>query len=150
MIRRVYEANGILIEPHIDKCLSQLALINGVRNDLVHFGATFDGRAIGKISTARMAHIPERIREIEISPDILFAMSFDISKIILVLSVTSHADDELGDQHDHYREAVESVMLRAWRYTPSSQASNRRKPPDTRSKPKHPRKPSPRSPRLQD
>jgi hypothetical protein len=85
-IRRLYEAHRCPIDPALDEALRQLAIINNVRNRILHYGGLVGGDA-RVVSTYRAAHIPERIQEFPISATKLDAMSEDLLTIIYLFSV---------------------------------------------------------------
>jgi hypothetical protein len=84
MVRRLYEATGRDIEQSLSKALAQLLLINGVRNDLVHYGAVLDGPK-PYVTNVRAAHTAERIRITEVDDEALAMMTADLSSINLLL-----------------------------------------------------------------
>ena len=71
------------------KQFKRLQDINAIRNQLAHFGVKFDelGRADRApiLSNARMAHIPSKLKEIEMRPEILYRLVRELEAIGLVL-----------------------------------------------------------------
>lgn len=143
LIRRVYEARGLTIEPYIDSALRQLALINGVRNDLVHYGTRFDDDGAPVISTNRSAHIAKRERRTPVPSATLNAMMKDVHKISFILLLAMREPDDRPETNEYaLKMLARDAQQGAWFYKPPQQASSRRKTRDAQPKQKRPPKPS--------
>jgi hypothetical protein len=74
---------------------AQLGIINRLRNDLLHYGASWqeleDETFV--ITNKPFVHVPERIQETRITPEILKDAAFDTAQILLRLIVFGWSDE---------------------------------------------------------
>ncbi|MCG9915441.1 MAG: hypothetical protein MH112_03655 [Phenylobacterium sp.] len=81
LIRRTREARGAPESKLLARMFTQLGILNQARNDIVHFGAWGDPELGRVVTNRRLAHIPERVRVLPISAEILRNMSHDLAII---------------------------------------------------------------------
>jgi hypothetical protein len=95
----------------------QLGVINSSRNHLIHYGTNFEVEPF-MVSNALVAHLPERLRKLEMSAATLDQMISDISKIILhvVLCTISLEKPELSAL---LRRHLSPILQRSWLYKPT-------------------------------
>jgi hypothetical protein len=115
----------------------QLSIINKLRNDILHYGAyRLGGDYI--VSNRRIAHIPERIREIRISHTTLEAASGDLAEIdsrLHLLAWEGYLPAEVTD-------AMRKSLTPSWRYKQPPPAWPGNTTPKTPPKQKRPPRPS--------
>jgi hypothetical protein len=109
----------------IQYVFSQLGMINRLRNDLLHYGATTELEEPEKwiISNEVFAHTADRVRRVPISPALLDGAAEDLYKISVHLHVVTMDDDVTADQLRKYHE----VLQQPWRYKQPSPAPKSRK-----------------------
>jgi hypothetical protein len=124
LINRIVEA----FDPGEDRrrelayMFDQLGLINGVRNVVIHH-SSFVTSDQGRIaSTIAKAHAPRSIREVQVSPAILDAMTADLKKIGFHMVAQLNWPKETLAQ----RTLKEPLLGLAWQYKPQKQSQ----PPD--------------------
>jgi hypothetical protein len=83
-ITRLRESRGVGEHPQLKRAFDQLAVITRARNDIVHYGAKFDGTTFS-VSNSLVAHIPERTRSFAVSPEIFEEMIADLGAIRSIL-----------------------------------------------------------------
>lgn len=118
----------------------QIQAINKLRNDIVHRGASLQADGSWLSTNKTIAHIPERITNTVVSPDILdFARSdlFNIRIGLVFLKLGRRAPPPLNRMADE-------ALKDAWRYIPAPQG---RKASTNRQTPQKPTRP-PRSSRA--
>lgn len=128
LIRRISEVESWPKErrERLDYLFAQLTAINGVRNDIVHFGARVeDGRMF--VTNQFFAHIEERIRETQVSPEMLIAMADDLTVI------TAHL--VFGDIPQGLKEKHHEFLHAPWRYIPEK-PKQARKPKKEHGRPR--------------
>lgn len=96
----------------IDAVLTQLALINGVRNDVIHNRShVFPDR--GRVSTNLLrAHTPFKVVERRVSPSLLMGLTQDLGKITLHLASIRLQFNDTFEQ----RAAAEPSLRDEWQY----------------------------------
>jgi hypothetical protein len=109
----------------LEEIFAQINVINGVRNLIVHFGATF-GETEATTSNSLLALTPDRIQRAPVSAKILEDMNFDLTTILSRL-VGAHTEGKRNRANDFARQT-------AWHYKPPAQANNRQKNPYTNPK----------------
>ncbi len=117
----------------------QLGMINKLRNDILHYGATLDLDNVGHwlVTNELVAHIPEKIRTTRISATTLDDASSDLHKIGSHLIILTWGDSMPPEAHNFY----EAELARAWQYKPQQQAgdpSTTRKTPQERQRRQRP------------
>jgi len=114
-IRRLSNVIEIPRWDELDGVLAQLATINSVRNDLLHYGAK--GSADGTLTVTNWfrALTTDRVKSYPISPQILLDMTADLQKIILHLQ-TGHTG-----RHWLLPTAKMMILREPWRYKPGQQ-----------------------------
>ena len=126
-INRVLVAKGDLeIRDRLKGPFDQLGVINGVRNDIVHWGALDDGSVDFLVSNSQRLFAPERLREFRVSLRDLRAMSLDLFRI------SSHLIDEIrGPVPDEHDEEWAKVRELKWLYRPPAQRTQKKRLPRT-------------------
>lgn len=145
-IKRIFEARGQQMPPRLLGALSQISVINGMRNDLVHHPLITSETKGMHYSTKLVAHIPERIRETPISTRILRSAIADMNQIYATLLWYWATKDATPDFRKHVQKVLGRQVRHAWRYIPPSQATNRPKTHGNQPRPQRLPKPSPASP----
>jgi hypothetical protein len=100
--------------------LDQMSTISGVRNKAVHLVASHDGQDALLVSNARLGVSPDRLREFRISPLDLEAMSLDLFRIGIQISLEIRPD--LRASHP---ENWGEITLQPWLYKPQQQSTRR-------------------------
>jgi len=128
-IRRIAEAEKWRDrrKNEIENVFGQLSLINQLRNDLLHYGARFEGANKFSVSTAAVAHTENRVRKTTISVAILEAMAADLEKIEIHLLVLSRKRGE------RVHPALRATLHASWQYKPT-QGPRSKAAPASRSK----------------
>ncbi len=101
-------------------CFDQLGIINGVRNNIVHWGATAaEGEFL--VSNRFLAHAEERVREYRVSEQDLLGMTVDLIKIGTHIGLVALrlSGERINDQL--YDRMVKQVVEASWLYTPPQQ-----------------------------
>lgn len=119
---------------------AQLGIINRLRNDLLHYGASWqeleDETFV--ITNKPFVHVPDRIQETRITPEILKDATFDTAQILLRLILFAWSDE-----YPEARKQFDPVLSTSWRYKPPPQHPQSRKTPK-RSRTLSPQPPSSR------
>jgi hypothetical protein len=90
----------------------QLGIINGVRNDVLHYGANSIAEGTGIVSNAQKAKGEPRV--FPISPAALYEMTEDLKKIAIHLRYRHLGQPApLGD---FGKKTLDKVLLRPWQY----------------------------------
>lgn len=122
LIRRIAEAERWAEKKKAqwDRVFSQLGLINKLRNDLLHHGASMFGD-VWIVSNKAVAHHPNRVREIHITPKILEDATSDLGFIFLELILLGgpKAGTIYGENR---RSALRRRQRSPWRYKQPPQA----------------------------
>jgi hypothetical protein len=89
LIRRVLDARKIEgpDRDSLEMALSHLALINKMRNEILHFGVVVAEGGDLVVSNKLVAHVEKRLRETTISSQTLDNMTYDLDKIGVHLTV---------------------------------------------------------------
>ena len=145
-VRRILEARGVHAAlQRLRPALDHLGNINGIRNNVVHWGAVHDGSDDLLVSNAHLAPTENRAREFRISPRDLTAMSIDLYQIGIFFIVEMRTD--AGAMTEKEMEVWAPVLKEPWLYKPPQQrrASPQKRDTGNRSaqSPKHPRGSSP-------
>lgn len=114
---------------------SQLGQINLLRNEILHYGSSFETKDIWTVSNKRAAHIPENIRVLRITPAVLNDASTDLEKIDFHLDALALSESEIIEA-EGYCPPFAQARKRAWRYKPPQQVAH----PQTSRKPHRKRK----------
>jgi hypothetical protein len=141
-IRRIYEARETEIDPLLASALTQVSVLNGLRNDLVHHPLTYSDPRGPLVSTKLVAHTPAKVRMTITSTRLLQAAILDLHQIGLTLLSVALAESGGQIQDDRVRRNVAKELRHAWRYRPQPQEPNRRTPRDTQLTQPHQRKAS--------
>jgi hypothetical protein len=122
-VKRILDARGELVaKARLESALTQLGIINGIRNDVVHWGAMHDGTDALLVSNANRV-TANRVREFRLSPLDLEAMSIDLFGIGIHFIVAIQIDAAKSDDVlEHWREALKAP----WLYRPAQQAPRRK------------------------
>lgn len=112
-INRILDATGRkTLKDQLKPYFDQIGLINSMRDEILHYGAVYDhSKNVLIVSNERVAHIPEKLRRIEVDPQLLDDLTHDTTRafcgIILCIS-RSIPPDSL--------KYLESVVASPWRY----------------------------------
>lgn len=146
LINRAREASGKTEDKRLKRAFAQLTVITKARNDIVHYGATFVGEVFS-VSNAIAAHVPNRIRETDVSPKVLLAMIADLYTIGNALSAYQQEllRPDLSPDWEpavvkHFDEGIKRLHQFAdapWQYKPPQP------PPQPTPRPSRPPKPKP-------
>jgi hypothetical protein len=134
LINRAREANGRPEDERLRRAFAQLTLITKARNDIVHYGAKFDGQAFS-VSNEIAAHVPNRHRKFEVSPTVLHAMITDLWTINCALGAYKFwlAIQEYGpDGMPNVVRAIPVLQEYAdepWQYKPPPERQPKKRPP---------------------
>jgi hypothetical protein len=141
-MRQLAQARGYpqAILDDLENVLQQLGIINGVRNAILHYGATSVETGNAVVSNAFKAKGEPTI--FPISPTLLDEMYWDLRKIMTHLK-----QNHLGPPPLPVNKRVSDVLGAAWQYKYSSQPSSKAKKgksqPQGKRDPKRPRPPKP-------
>lgn len=126
-VRRIAEAEEWDVDKWRDwkRVFDQLAAINRLRNDLLHFGAAMVGD-VWVVSNVSVAHRPQKVREIYITPKILDAATRDLGTITLLLTI--FGGERVGTVYGMKPHALERLRRAPWRYRPQQPG----RPPSSR------------------
>jgi len=112
--------------------LSQLQLINGRRNIILHYGAEKIAEGQGFATDALIALTLDSVRSFPISPTILRDMTHDLKKIFIHLYVDHLGRPPLRGRHP----SLTRVLLAAWRYKPPPSPRKKSQKSKLRDQPK--------------
>ena len=136
-IKRIAEVGKAELSAALDDLLSQLLIINDVRNLILHHpvsGRFRKGRFIRSISNIGRALTAERIKEMLISERILMDMEYDLFRMQVFL-FHEYACLALPPDKRGPIERLGPVHIGAWLYKPAPQSKNGpRAPPVPSSK----------------
>jgi len=104
------EADWADVEP----TFQQLGVINGMRNDILHHGASAIAEGFGIVTNAEMALSADRVTSFAISADILNKMTADLRKIIIHLHASHMGRPPLRGKHQE----IDAILLEPWQYKP--------------------------------
>lgn len=126
LIRRVHEAKGIEIDKDMTDTLAKVGEITTLRNDILHYGTTLTAAGDLFVSNARIAHIKEKVKETQISEEILNQLTEDLATLTqrLYYFACKAADFDLPP-----KESDPETWRRPWRYKPSSRSQPQNKSP---------------------
>jgi hypothetical protein len=117
-ITRIADATDLDSEVKADLkyVFDQLGVINSTRNDIVHYGTNFGGDQF-IVSNEYLAHLPTRVRKIEVSSEILNQMTSDLNKITahLIVRITGTSDPGTSGS---LRKCLIPILQRPWLYKP--------------------------------
>jgi hypothetical protein len=88
-------------------------MINGRRNNILHYGAISIAEGFGIVTNANIAHIQERVTRFQISPKILDDMTADLRKIMIHLYTRHAGRPPLRGAHAE----IDATLRASWRYT---------------------------------
>ncbi len=127
LISRIADAQNWSEERRTElrRVFSHLGEINKLRNDILHYGARLTGPDLWKVSNELFVHLPDRIRETQLSASILENATGDLHQIVAYLVVAAWGDQMPAPVHASFVETAKH----AWRYKPQQQVSTGRKIP---------------------
>ncbi len=114
-INRILDAqNNQALKARLKPYFDQIGLINSMRDDILHYGATCDfTTGVLTVSNTQIAHIPNKLREYEVSPTLLDNMTDDVGRAISGLMLEFNIV-----QGDPDVEALLQAQIASpWRYT---------------------------------
>ncbi|MCG8512157.1 MAG: hypothetical protein MI741_23315 [Rhodospirillales bacterium] len=118
-IRRTIEAYETTLDPVIDDTLTHLSKINKVRNFLVHYGFEVqeDDVEAGLITINNniVAHAERTRREFQISPEIIDAMSHDLTVAIVRIQGELYKHEMTNE--DQFNRHFGEARSEPWHYT---------------------------------
>ena len=114
-IRRLYEARNRELPTEIEDCLSQLMVINSLRNDILHNGTTLQG-----LVSTHVKAMPAKTATFTITSGSLRAATTDLFKISTVLTLFAGPVDWTQEEAVPYRDAIK----KPWQYKQLSQVNN--------------------------
>jgi hypothetical protein len=117
---------------------SRLGLIREFRNDILHYGATWQGGDEWLISNKDLIHARGRLVHTPVSIKTLEDATADLEKLMAGL-FNFGFEDSLPEEA---RRVFAEALTHAWRYKPPPQAGGQGKPPDGAPKPRRQRPPS--------
>lgn len=96
-IRKCYVAQDRQIDPYLDRALAQVTVLNGARNEVVHF-TTFaiEDSEDAVLATDQFRRLPGAYKNRLLTPEVLIAMSGDARVIPAMLAVAEAENRELG------------------------------------------------------
>jgi hypothetical protein len=113
-INRILEATDNLeAKNRLERPFAQLGVISGMRNNIVHWGSTRKGPDDFLVSNSSLAHTKERLREFQISPRALRAMSLDLFAISVhfVMEMRRAGEPEIVEEFSE-------IVNAPWLYKP--------------------------------
>jgi hypothetical protein len=111
-INRILDATGQTdIKSRLQSPFAQLGVIAGVRNKIVHWGATYDGGEQLLVTNARLYPTAARLTEIRVGAKDIKLMTGDLFKIALYLIL------EIRDYGDGDPDWAREELKRPWLYT---------------------------------
>ncbi len=120
LIGRIRSARGLSESTLLKRAFDQLSLINRLRNDLVHYGTRIqDGERW--VSNRLWAHVPSKVREYRVTPDLLIQASNDLEVIKMnfmrnMIEPGSPAEAAMG-------EGLDAASQAPWQYKPAPQGN---------------------------
>lgn len=114
-IKRLYEARGIVVPEKIKECFEHLAIVNKLRNDLLHKGASSEF-----IITNEVRSLPNRLEIYTVSSKMLSEANDDVAKITFTLS--THQAPISGPLNE--LEKIQSLLDGPWKYKQPSPIHN--------------------------
>ena len=112
-----------------DTC-QQLGQINGIRNELLHYGGEVQPSGLVEVSNRKVAYIPEKVRSVTISSEILDRMYSDLTKIQIHLIFIERPLWERS-----WTEVLGPVLSQPWQYKPPPSRSRSAKSPREKPSP---------------
>jgi hypothetical protein len=108
------------LQAELKYVFEQLSIINKVRNDLVHHGASyeFDARDVAIVTNAPLALTEDRIRSIPISTQILSDLITDLQKIQTHLAIRHIEESKRLNPASLTYALMKDSLTDAWRYKP--------------------------------
>jgi hypothetical protein len=105
----------------LEEITNRLGQINKLRNDVLHYGVSFDPSTEDGwlMSNKDFAHIPKKVREMSITPQLLNDASADLTKLfvmVIILTVRDRADE--WQWASGLEAPAQEVLTRAWLYKP--------------------------------
>jgi hypothetical protein len=111
-INRILDSEGERREKQaLAGCFTQFALLNRIRNDILHYGSFLYEKDVARVSNALAAHTPEKLREFQVSVQDLLDMTGDLQQIIYVFGQIIWFDIPLAEATSH-----PDIHLAPWRY----------------------------------
>jgi hypothetical protein len=135
LMRRVLEAKRLAkdsdLYKEIDNVLTQLKIITGVRNQLLHHGIEVLPDLTGLITTNKLRAFNERvISSFDISSETLNNLKDDLLSIGIYLGVfwlNTEKTQENKERLDSIKDALSEIALQPWLYKSPSQGGSRQK-----------------------
>jgi hypothetical protein len=98
------------VKTRLESPLAQFAVINTIRNHLVHWGARHEGTDDFLVSNAFLSPVADRLKEFRINTDNMKAMRSDLHKISLFFQLERYPDFK-DDSRNSY-------LSQPWLYKP--------------------------------
>lgn len=125
-VRRIYEINDKPLPKMLERAFSQLKTILEVRNSILHYGYMAYPELNWITSNQRTA-LPNKAKELPISPKILDQMSEDLVTISFCLGFQNALSNPLDKET---MQRLETCAQAPWQYTPASPAPAHKKAKD--------------------
>jgi hypothetical protein len=127
MVKRIFEVDEQSMgRTRMERPFAQLAVINTMRNHIIHWGAVHDGADELLVSNAHLHPHPDRAKEFRVSPDDLAAMSIDLYHIAVYFLVEASLQQQLsrGSLDTYTGLQAEPWLYKPPRPTPRKRARN--------------------------
>jgi hypothetical protein len=125
-INRTRQAKGVPESERLARAFTQLGVIIKARNDILHYGARFDGTSFS-VTNDLLAHVPSKARSTLVSVEILDDMLADLQ----VIKSAIFAEVLNGDARIP-QDILEPMRQGAdvpWRYKPTPPSPSETQPP---------------------
>lgn len=144
LIRRLYESKERVIPERLSDVLSQLAAINTVRNNILHFGVRQFNHQL-QVSNSVRAHSERSHKVFTVSAEMLDDMRADLDtmgySLALHIAQTNMPEAFTGSGNTR-RDQLLAAAQAPWRYKPAAQGKSDRPTQKTTHKPKARPRPS--------
>lgn len=144
-INRILDATeNQAAKTRLEAPFAQLGAISGMRNNIVHWGASpADGSREFVVTNAFLAHTKARVQEFRVSPRTLRAMSVDLFAISLHFILEVRRSGELDETDTEFA----AVLREPWLYKSPQPSPQPKAPRASPQKSQRPRGASQKSPR---
>lgn len=127
-IRRIREVEGIPESEILKRAFDQLTCITTLRNDLVHYGAQFQGDWEPHVSN-QVAAMPGKERKTVATPELLNQATIDLQTIMTAIFLEFFQNEE-----ENLEQSLIDSAQQPWRYKPAPPSHNR--PPSSGKNPR--------------
>jgi hypothetical protein len=142
LVRRCYEASDKQLEPWLERALSQITVLNGVRNQVVHYTTAGIEDNFDEVWASNRYRYPSKTaKDLRFKPEDLMAMAND-SRIIIAYLTTGTEENKKPGSMPTIVEGMQGKQP-AWHYKSPQPASPGHKSRGTPRKQSRPRRSSP-------